>query len=232
MIRQIAATSATLIVSFLLFEFSAIDIMIQNKFFNFEINQWIIDRNDQVLKFIFYDGIKRLYLILVLLVIVTLVLFSSSPVVVGYKQDLRVVLLSLILVPLLIGTLKASTNMPCPRDLQIYNGLYPHVTLLESYPENLKPPHRLKCYPAGHASGGFALLAFFFLFKTRRSKTIAVVAAITLGWVIGSYKILIGDHFISHNVVAMLIAWLLILFLNRFLGSYNSLKGSETYLKN
>ena len=31
------------------------------------------------------------------------------------------------------------------------------------------------------------------------------------GWSTGTYKILIGDHFLSHTVVTMLLAWLIIL---------------------
>jgi membrane-associated PAP2 superfamily phosphatase len=38
-----------------------------------------------------------------------------------------------------------------------------------------------------------------------------LVSALTIGWGTGGYKMLIGDHFLSHTIVTMLIAWLLIL---------------------
>lgn len=35
--------------------------------------------------------------------------------------------------------------------------------------------------------------------------------AMVIGWSMGSYKMLIGDHFLSHTVITMILAWLLIL---------------------
>ena len=32
-----------------------------------------------------------------------------------------------------------------------------------------------------------------------------------IGWSMGTYKMLIGDHFLSHTVITMILAWLLIL---------------------
>jgi membrane-associated PAP2 superfamily phosphatase len=64
---------------------------------------------------------------------------------------------------------------------------------------------------AGHASGGFALLSLFFLFKTARKSIGVVLFALTIGWSMGLYKMAIGDHFLSHTIITMLIAWLIIL---------------------
>jgi len=32
-----------------------------------------------------------------------------------------------------------------------------------------------------------------------------------IGWSMGTYKMLIGDHFLSHTTITMILAWLLIL---------------------
>jgi membrane-associated PAP2 superfamily phosphatase len=72
-----------------------------------------------------------------------------------------------------------------------------------------------KCWPAGHASGGFALLSLIFLFHSRKNKIIAGSIAMVIGWSMGSYKMLIGDHFLSHTTITMILAWLLILLIAR-----------------
>ncbi|KAB7885411.1 phosphatase PAP2 family protein, partial [Poseidonibacter ostreae] len=88
---------------------------------------------------------------------------------------------------------------------------YPDVKLFDSYPTEFVQNKKIKCWPAGHASGGFALLSLFFLFKKRINQIYALIFALSVGWSMGTYKMLIGDHFLSHTIITMLIAWLLVL---------------------
>ncbi len=210
-IRQFPLFLVILVFTFLLFEFSDIDILVQNLFYDFQFKLWLLDRNNSVLKFIFYDGVKALYILFVLSLLITLIFFRKKSIVQKYKQGLIIVFASCVLVPLTIGGLKAVTNVPCPKDIQHFGGKYPHVTVLSSYPENFTQTKNIKCYPAGHASGGFALMSLFFLFPYAKWKKTALIFAICLGWSTGTYKMLIGDHFLSHTVVTMLLAWLIIL---------------------
>jgi membrane-associated PAP2 superfamily phosphatase len=124
-------------------------------------------------------------------------------------------------VPLVVGGLKAITNTPCPNNITHFNGDYPYVGVLDSYPANFIQTEKQRCFPAAHASGGFALLSVFFLFKTRRNKIIATSLAMSTGWIIGFYKMLIGDHFLSHTIVSMLLAWLIILIISGIIQSKN-----------
>jgi len=75
---------------------------------------------------------------------------------------------------------------------------------------------KIKCWPAGHASGGFALLSLFFLFKSRKNKKIAIITALSVGWAMGLYKMVIGDHFLSHTIITMMLAWLIVLIIAKF----------------
>ena len=209
--KQIILTVLILFCSVLLFEFTQIDLLLQDVFYNFELKHWILDRDEKVTRFIFYDGIKKLYIALILVVLTGLLFFRKNRLIQAYQQGLLIVCLSSLVVPLMVGALKASTNTPCPREITRYNGNEPYVTVLGRYPENFKQTKRARCFPAGHASGGFALLSLFFLFKKRRNKIIALLSALTMGWSIGIYKMLIGDHFLSHTVATMILAWLIIL---------------------
>ena len=126
------------------------------------------------------------------------------------SKGLLIVVLSSIIVPLTVGALKDTTNMPCPNQLVEYGGSYTHIGLFEQLTEQQQRP-ATRCYPAGHASGGFALLSLLFLFRTKKSRNNALIGVMLLGWSTATYKMAIGDHFLGHSVVTMILAWLIIL---------------------
>ncbi len=218
--KQIVLTIVGLLCLFLLFEFSNIDILFQDAFYNFESKQWALDRSDAVLKFIFYDGIKKLFIVFVSLILAALIFFRKTETIQSYWRGLLIVFLSAILVPLSVSVLKGATNIPCPKNITHYNGSYPHVTVLKTYPKSFYQTKRIRCFPAGHASGGFALLSLFFLFKKKRNRIIALASVMVISWSIGTYKMLIGDHFLSHTVLTMLLAWLIVLLIAKSVDTF------------
>ena len=54
-------------------------------------------------------------------------------------------------------------------------------------------------------------MALFFLFKTPKNQKRALVVALVIAWSMGLYKMLLGDHFLSHTIITMIMAWLIIL---------------------
>ena len=132
-------------------------ITIQNHFYNHATHRWLFARDEPALKFIFNDGIKGLLVGFVLVVFGALVFFRKTAIIRSYQKGLLVVLLSAILTPSVVGELKTITNMPCPRDLSAFNGHYPSIKLFDHYPQGFYQAEKMRCYPAGHASGGFAL---------------------------------------------------------------------------
>ena len=214
--QQIVITAFLLIVVIALFQFSNIDIFVQSFFYNFETRNWIIDKNEPILKFFFYDGIKNLLLFVGVLILFSLVFFRKKDLIQEYKKGLIIVLLASILVPSIVGFLKDITNTPCPCNIVYFNGTYPDKKVFDSYPDDFIQKSKVKCWPAGHASGGFALMALFFLFKTPKNQKRALVLALIIGWSMGIYKMLLGDHFLSHTIITMLMAWLIILIIVKF----------------
>lgn len=202
---------ALLVGAILFFGLSGADVWVQRHFYNPLTHQWIVDTNNEVFKFIFYDGIKRLLIVIAVLFLLGLILAWKKEWMRSYRCGLIIVVLSSIFVPLAVGSLKAVSNMPCPKNLNIFDGAYPHTCVWEKYSAKDCHLKKQKCWPAGHASGGFALLSLIFLFHSRKNKIAAAVMAIVIGWSMGSYKMLIGDHFLSHTVITMILAWLLIL---------------------
>ena len=215
--KYILLTSFLLLFCIIFFAYSDIDIFVQDYFYDFNNKTWILDSHAQPYRFIFYDGIKKLLIIVAVILLVSLAFIQKSKLINEYKKGIIIVVLSAILVPLTVGTLKKYTNMPCPESEIRYDGKYPKTKVWEAYTKEFQNMNRCKCWPAGHASGGFALLSFFFLFKSRRNKNIALVVAISVAWSMGIYKMMVGDHFLSHTIITMVLAWLIILIITKLI---------------
>lgn len=222
--RQIVLTFFILVLTIVLFGVSNIDTILQDNLFNSATHTWILNRDLQPYKFIFYDGIKKLLILFALSFLIALLFFRKHKLIQTYKKGIIIVILSAILVPVINGGLKKYTNMPCPKNEIHYGGKMIKTAVWQSYDEPYKSMDRIRCWPAGHASGGFALLSLFFLFKTRRNKLFALAVALTIGWSMGIYKMLIGDHFLSHTVITMILAWLIVLIISKIVKGTSSKK--------
>ncbi len=222
--KWLIITSIILFASMFLFEMTNIDLMIQKYFYDSNLNEWIINRNNAVLKFIFYDGIKIGLIIFAAAILISLIIFRKKQFIQDYKRGLLIVVISAVAVPSVIGGLKMVTNTPCPKNIVDFNGCYPYVKVFDSYPSDFYQKEKIECFPAGHASGGFALLSLFFVFKSSKNRKLALLSSMTVGWSMGIYKMLIGDHFFSHTFITMILAWLTILIAVRFVVSYPFVK--------
>ena len=224
---QIIITAILLIVVISLFELTNLDIFIQNYFYNFDTSKWILNKNEPILKFLLYDGLKKALILFAVSILFILIFLRKNERIKKYKKGLIIVLLSAIIIPITIGSLKAVSNTPCPKNIDFFGGNYPNIKVFESYPSNFVQEKKAKCWPAGHASGGFALLSLFFLFKKRKNKILIVSFSFVLAWSMGLYKMLIGDHFLSHTIITMLIAWIEILIIAKIIYKYKGNKSEK-----
>jgi len=124
-----------------------------------------------------------------------------------HRRALLFVFLVMMLGPMVVGHLKDVTNKHCPYDLNIYGGYAPYKRLLEPGDPGVE---RGRCWPGGHASGGFALFALFFVWRHRRPRLAlaALGVAMTYGMIMGLGRTVQGAHFISHNLWSAIIVWL------------------------
>lgn len=67
-----------------------------------------------------------------------------------------------------------------------------------------------KSFPSGHSSVGFALIAFFFVFKKRHLTLarIALLASLLMGGLLGAARMAAGGHFLSDVLWSMFITFL------------------------
>jgi len=117
--------------------------------------------------------------------------------------------LCLAVIPVVCTQLRAVTHMATPRDLEVYGAVAPnawsHRLLFEAKPVGY-PSH---AFPAGHASGGFALLALAFAWQGAAARRRGILIGLAYGGAMGLYQIARGEHFLSHTLATAAIAWLL-----------------------
>jgi len=122
------------------------------------------------------------------------------------RAPLAYLIVAVTLSVLCVSWVKSWSNMDCPWDLQRYGGLRPYIALWDVRPIGL---HRGACFPAGHASGGYAWLSlYFFLGAVRpRWRWAGLAAGLGLGLVFGIAQQLRGAHFASHDIASAAICW-------------------------
>jgi membrane-associated PAP2 superfamily phosphatase len=202
---------ALIIISLSIFQKTDIDLKIQNNFYNFVDNSWIIDRNEPVKKFIFYQLPKILLGIAIIssLVISIIAFIKKKNKFYHKRYDILLIFIGLSLIPLIAGNVKKFTNIYCPNQLEIYGSTKPYVKIFDHYPSYFKPEKKGQCFPAGHVITAFTLYIFCFILKNRIYQIYIFFAVTILGWILGFYQILKGAHFISDTLVAMLLSFLL-----------------------
>lgn len=99
-----------------------------------------------------------------------------------------------------------------PWDYDRYGGAIPYRRLFEPSAAGHPAGHD---FPAGHASGGFALTGSYFVFhrSNRRRAWIGLTVGIFAGSLFAFGQQLRGAHFASHNLWTLLICWYAALFL-------------------
>jgi len=207
---------------FLIAETTHLDLFVQDRFYDFTAGTWLIDPFAPVPRALFYTGPKFVLMLgglaLLLIAVVPGKWRKSAPWWTQDRRGLLVCFFTLGLVPLAIGEIKQYTNVYCPAQIQRYGGKMPYVRVLENYPADFRPPLRGQCWPAGHASGGFALLAFAGLARTRRGQRLAIALGLGVGGIMALYQTAKGAHYLSHTLITVSLAWLIFLLLRRIPG--------------
>lgn len=201
-----------------LFEFTPLDLALQDNFYNFAERRWTVNAAAPLGRLVFYHGPKAL----VGAVALTALALAAGPARwrERWRLDRRGLWLAVLViatVPALAGLGKKYTNVFCPSEIRRYGGDVAYVKLFTPFPADDRPARRGGCFPAGHASGGFALLGLLAVRTSRRWRLGVIALGLGLGWWMGGYQMLKGAHYLSHTVTTMLVAWLVVLLWRRVL---------------
>lgn len=104
---------------------------------------------------------------------------------------------------LLVAILKKFLAISCPWEFGIYGG---HLAY-EDIAQQLFSRTGSGCFPAGHASAGYAWIGLYFFLLQSRWRWLALASAIIAGLVFGFVQQLRGAHFVSHDLATLTVCW-------------------------
>lgn len=124
-----------------------------------------------------------------------------------HRKSLLWVFVGMVISTSAVAILKHYNQHACPWDLTLYGGHLPLLALFESLPAGVEAG---QCFPAGHPSGGFALMAFYFAFMVTKPRFAQAMLAVGLmmGLIMGGVQIIRGAHFLSHVLWSGWVVWM------------------------
>ncbi len=122
-----------------------------------------------------------------------------------WRRPLAYLALATAMGVVLTSLLKAASPLDCPWDLVRYGGTREFTGWFTRH----AAPGGGGCFPAGHASAGYAWLALYFFFARTvpRWRRRGLFAALAVGLVFGLSQQFRGAHFPSHDVWTAAICW-------------------------
>lgn len=153
------------------------------------------------------------------LLVVMVALFALSRLKAGLRPWRRV-LGYLVVAPVTASALvalgKQLTGVECPWSLQPFGGADPYVPLLRHF---IQGGGEGACFPAGHASAGYAWFALYFAARSalphRRHAALAI--GLGSGLLFGLSQQLRGAHFLSHDLWSLVLCWYTTMLLARLM---------------
>ena len=177
---------------------------------------WLIPKNSGWFHQVAYKGPKVVLYAFALWLLWAMAFPARSPAWLGRRRA-AYLFISMAVISVVCVQLRAVSQMATPRDLTVFGAIAPnawdHLLLFDAKPANY-PSH---AFPAGHASGGFALLSLAFAWATASSRRRGFLIGCAYGGAMGLYQIARGEHFLSHTLATAALAWLLAAVLARWL---------------
>jgi membrane-associated PAP2 superfamily phosphatase len=118
--------------------------------------------------------------------------------------------LTLLICVAAISMLKHFSLSSCPWDLAIFGGTAQHLSHWAIFSADGGPG---RCFPSGHVSGAFSLLAVSFALRpiSTGAARWALIIALGIGAIFGAAQVARGAHFVSHVLYSALICWVICL---------------------
>ncbi|MFT5140469.1 MAG: membrane-associated PAP2 superfamily phosphatase, partial [Rhodothermales bacterium] len=139
-------------------EISSIDLWLADRWYAIEGGDWSLRNHWLTYDVIHHHGKQMIIAFALGLIAVLLTSFKVGHLRI-WRQPVAYVLTSIVLLPSLAASLKKINTVVCPAELMRYGGEL-------AYRHNFEYEFTLDaaghCFPSGHASGGFALIALYF----------------------------------------------------------------------
>ncbi len=181
-----------------------IDFIWSRWLFEQEGGQWLL-KDHWLLSEVIHNGGRELSVLLALGCILAFLLSF----VLGSLRSHRYLLAYLACAPLVAAGVvslgKQFSGVACPWSLQQLGGELPYIPLVQQ----LFAPSEGACFPAGHASAGYAWFALYFaaaeFWPQLRHRILVTV--LFIGALFGFAQQLRGAHFLSHDLWSLVVCW-------------------------
>lgn len=157
--------------------------------------------------------------------------FSSGSTLIRYRRAALYLILSIGLSTGTVAIGKSTINRHCPWDYERYDGLVVYTSIFSPQINSAVPQGH--GFPAGHASGGFSLVALYFVFYGHRPFWAKVGLSIGLitGVIFTFAQLVRGAHFVSHSIFTLALCWLISVFLYNIVFKRNIFPASASKQK-
>jgi membrane-associated PAP2 superfamily phosphatase len=206
LLNHIGMPTALFAVGFAIFYGAGLDFVLASAIFELEGGQWQLT-NHWLFSDVLHSGSRLLNnIILANLLGFWLYKQLSSKISSERTIALTKLVLSLLLSFAIVALLKRVLPAECPWDLQQFGGNLPFIGVFADRPAAMHPT---QCFPAGHASVGYAWVAlyFYFLPVCARKARIGLTTGLLLGLLLGVTQQLRGAHFFSHDLTTLWLCW-------------------------
>ena len=107
---------------------------------------------------------------------------------------------------LVVSYIKIHSRTSCPWDLKQFGGV---ATYVSHWAWGIEDGGSGRCFPAGHASAGFAFVGGYFAFRHHLPQTARrwLVGAMLVGFVFGFSQQVRGAHYMSHTLWTAWFCW-------------------------
>lgn len=198
----------------LLFDITDLDFWL-GRFF-YVPGEGFVGRDSFWLEDVLHDRAKQVVIAFAMLVLAAFLLSLLIARWRSWRRPLGYLVLAMGLSTSIVTPLKTLTAVQCPWNLSEFGGTESYAPLLGERPATTHPG---RCWPGGHASTGFSLLALFFFLRDRRPRAarIALGVALAAGTVFSIGRMMQGAHFLSHNLWTLLLDWTICLLCYRWI---------------
>jgi len=185
-------------------EFTLVDLWLADRWFAIEGGAWSLMDHWVTYDLIHHYG-KRLIISFALILIGLLISSMHFPGLRQWRRPVGYLLICMLVLPATVTKLKHFATVPCPFALARYGG---DLMYLHNFQYLFIQNAGGNCYPSGHASGGFALVAMYFAtYRNTTRPCLFLLPGFVIGWIFALGQQARGAHFLSHDLASLSICW-------------------------
>ncbi len=185
-------------------EHSQLDLWVADRWYALQGGQWAWRSHWVSYELIHHHG-KQMVIGIGLSALTLIILSFFRPGLRHWRAPMTYLLTAMAVVPAMIATFKRISPVDCPWDLIRYGGDLPYV---RTFDHTFGATGLGHCFPAGHASGGFILLAMYFAaLPFVKHPARFLIPGLVVGWVFALGQQSRGAHFLSHDLWTLSTCW-------------------------